>query len=749
MEKQVIYRDRQELQAADLNNTQGWADEALRHMVADAVSSGRHYVGLAVSAASATEITVAAGRLYDGSTGSVYALESAQTLSLFSNLPLADQKWLAISVVGQEEETSLEPRDFLIDLQTREVEPQTVAMQRRRVATVHISQGLESPTPEKPSAPTGYTLLAHVLLSAAGIQEVAVATANVLPNLRSVDGRVTTVEGWISSAEPRIAHIVSDISGLAAGLTGRATVEQVVQLGIDMAKVKERLELPDDYVFYGADHFLDEAETDDTPGDYAAQLEEGLRFPESASGSAELSLLNPLDPAAVQSADGFLLPAYTEIARLSMTTRAGDVTINSYQYQTATVRRLTMARGRVRYGKVRTKSTSSAWWRSGQYDPVTGIFRRGDEVWVVDQELQEKVAGRIRHERRSRLWRDGFVEPYWAAVTTEHVVQGATLAQTFLSAQTGWMTSVELLFSTVAASGAVELMLCEAELGQPDLQAVLARVTMAQESLATGWNRIPWARPVYIEAGKRYALVIVSGGAHQISYTNGTEYTQGLLVYLQDGAFLAADVDRDLCLKLNFAKFSSPRAAVQLTPLQLAGGINDLDVLTEGFTPDGTELAFEYQLAGVWYPVREDTAGQLASSPALLPLRVVFVGTTDVMPGVRLTESVVKMARHAAAFVHYSSARTLGTPSDSITVRVLLEEYDEGAGHSCSLALMVSGSPVAPTSTKTEVVDGRSRWLEGRWTLGAPASSYGVKITGATTDPLVPYHVAERYDLAV
>lgn len=33
MEKQVLFRDRQELQAADMNNTQTWADEALRHIV--------------------------------------------------------------------------------------------------------------------------------------------------------------------------------------------------------------------------------------------------------------------------------------------------------------------------------------------------------------------------------------------------------------------------------------------------------------------------------------------------------------------------------------------------------------------------------------------------------------------------------------------------------------------------------------------------------------------------------------------
>lgn len=277
MEKKVIYRDRQELQSADLNNTQDWADEARQHLVADAITAERQYVGLAVTAASATEIGIAAGRLYDGTTGKVYALAAAQTQSVFSMLPLQDKKWLAVSVFGQEEDTDIEPRDFLIDLQTREVEPQAVAMKRSRTAVVHIAQGLESATPERPEAPTGYTLIAHVRLSPTGIQEVALAESRRLPNLQRVEARLTTAEGWITAAEPRLASIMSDIAGVSSEVTKRASLEHVAQLGIDMAKVKERLEIPDDYVFYGADHFLDDDESETTNPAYSASAFEGVR----------------------------------------------------------------------------------------------------------------------------------------------------------------------------------------------------------------------------------------------------------------------------------------------------------------------------------------------------------------------------------------------------------------------------------------------------------------------------------------
>ena len=54
MEKQVIFRDRQELQSADLNNGQAYTAASLQHLRQDAVSAGLHYTGGLVSAKSAT-----------------------------------------------------------------------------------------------------------------------------------------------------------------------------------------------------------------------------------------------------------------------------------------------------------------------------------------------------------------------------------------------------------------------------------------------------------------------------------------------------------------------------------------------------------------------------------------------------------------------------------------------------------------------------------------------------------------------
>ncbi|RPE72538.1 hypothetical protein EDC62_0229 [Tibeticola sediminis] len=748
MEKQVIYRDRQELQAADLNNTQTWADEADRHLVTDAITTERQFVGLAVSSRSATEIEVAPGRLYDGPSGKVYAIESAQVHSIFAMLPLQDSKWLAISAYGQEEDTDIQPRDFLIDLQTREVEPEAVAMQRRRVATIHIAQGLESPTPERPEPPTGYTLLAHVRLSPTGIQEVVLAASRRLPNLYAVERRLSAAEGWITSAEPRIAHIMSDIAGLGEQMATRATLTQMLQVAQDMARVKERLELPDDYVFYGADHFLTADESDESYTGYSARIEEGIRAPIVGHATQSLALLNPLDPEARVSSAGLLLPAYTEIPRLRMETRRGEVTINAYQYQTTQMVQRQMSRQRIRYGETRTWCTNTGFWSQGPFDPITRIYRRGDETWEIDPAYVGNMLSRSGAVRGTRIWIDHYIETYWEAVTTTHTVQGSILAQTLLMAQTGWVPSVELFVTHADPAAGLEVMLCDAPLGQPDMQRVIARATLAPGAVSTGWLRVPFADPVLVESGRRYALVLVSGGSHRVGYTEGTEYTQGVLMYRQDGQFFTEAAERDLMLRINFCRFASPRAVVQLQPLQLSGGIADIDMLFDGVTPDGCELVFEYQVGGVWRPIIDGTESGLASLPAMVPLRAVFVGTTDLMPAMRLTGSQVRVARVGTSFAHISTQRTLSTGSTDIRVRLLLEDYDP-AHHTVGCRLLLSGGPLDPASSRDEIVDGRSRWREYRYSPATAQTSYRIEITGSTDDWRRAWHVAERYDLAL
>lgn len=750
MEKKVIYRDRQHLEHTDLNNTQDWADEALSHVVTDAVTAEKQFTGLAVTASSATEITLSAGRLIDGSSGKVYALEEPSVLSLFSILPLQDQKWLAISVLGSSDDTNTEPRDFLIDLDTRQVEPQVVAMQHRRVVIPNIAQGLESTTPEKPAAPTGYVLIAHVRLSPAGIQEIILAQTTRLPNLNQVNQRLIKAEGWITSAEPRLATIMTDISGMSSELAQRARLEQVTQLGFDMANIKERLEIPDDYVFYGADHFLDLAESDGTAPGYSANIMEGIRPPFDAVGVGQLALLNPLEPAAKRFDLGYIMPAYTETTRLRMEHRAGELTINQYQYVTTQATQKMQTRTRIRYGSARTVCTNSAFWNSGRYDPATGVLKVDGDTWQVDPKDYARTAINHQFVRVTQFWTDQWNEPYWDIDTTEHTVQGSQLAQTFLSAQTGWLTSAEIYLTGVAADGALNALITETSAGLPDMEKVVAITSIAAAELAGGWQKIQWADPVYLEAGKRYALVLITGGAHRVGTTLGTEYTQGLLLYAQDDAYFSDADDRDLMLRLNFARFNTTRAVIQMAPLQLAGGINDIDILLVGWTPPGCQFWFEYQLNGVWTRIAGDIINRLTLAPPLLPLRAVFLGTTDLMPGINPSSSLAVVARYGTQFTHISTERTLAVASSNIRVRVLCEYFDP-AMHTINCQLISGGTTIDADQTQIEPVNPirGDRWVEFRFTPAAAIGSYQIKLIGQTNDANHGWHVAERYDLAL
>jgi hypothetical protein len=145
LERTVIYRDRQELQSADLNNSQEFARASLDHIVKDAIEAGKAYSGFSASKTSATEVTLSPGRLYAG--GAVFARNEDIIVDMFNVLPLVTRKRVAIVTFGQEVETDIQPRDFLIDAQTGTTEPQSVAMENLRRAELSTVAGIEGPIP--------------------------------------------------------------------------------------------------------------------------------------------------------------------------------------------------------------------------------------------------------------------------------------------------------------------------------------------------------------------------------------------------------------------------------------------------------------------------------------------------------------------------------------------------------------------------------------------------------------------------
>ena len=207
---------------SDVLKMQSFVDDSFQHLIMDAITTERLYVGLTITSPSATEIQIAAGRLWDGPTGKIYDLAQAQTVSVQTNLPVADERWCAISVVGQEVDSNLEYLAVMVDAANRQWESQSRYTEKLRQAAVHLTPGIESADPQKPGVPTGYLLIGYVRLTTTGVAEIQMAENQMLKSLWEVWLQVLDHKAILAIIEPKIASLISDLAKLAKQIRGTA-----------------------------------------------------------------------------------------------------------------------------------------------------------------------------------------------------------------------------------------------------------------------------------------------------------------------------------------------------------------------------------------------------------------------------------------------------------------------------------------------------------------------------------------------
>ena len=759
MESTVIYRDRQELQSADLNNSQDFARAAIDHLVKDAVEAGKAYSGFSASKTAATEVTLSSGRLYAG--GAVYARNEDVVVDLFNLLPLVTSKRVAIVTYGQEVETDIQPRDFLIDAQTGTTEPQSVAMESLRRAEISTVAGTEGPDPTYPTTDANVTVIAYVLLDTTGVVAIEQWAATQLPNLRTIANRTTALENWRGQISGQVDTLRTDLSALADRFQTVALRNEVVDLTGQLDELRKKVFEPGAYVYYGTDHFLTDEGSNTLHASYDAVIEEGIRFPAAGSQTSELALLNPSN-VYVTNTTGFVLPKYAHGLRLDLTGYSGETRMAQYTYETTDIRLLTRTRTRRRYGSSKRVCTNSSWWRQGIYDSVTGTFRRAGETWEVAAEDRPLATINHRFLRVTQFWIDTYQEPYWATVASTANISGQQVAQTFLNSQDGWLSQIGLYFSRKAATGDVNLLVCETQFGMPDLTRVLSRTTVPvadiQVGSTSGGAGLPSLvetkvaiTPTYLVAGRRYAVVAVTTGDHYVAMSNTDNgVVQGTFFVSTDGAFFAGNLVEDMKMRLYYAKFERTRLSIELTALQLAGGILDIDILNEGITPPACRTDFEVQINGAWVPIDAPPNGpDLTGLPAILPMRVTLTGTTDLMPGVGLTGSQVVVNRPKTAFTWVGDHRTLGSATSSIKIVTDLQGFTE-ANHDCTISLLtgaaLSGTEAADVVEDVTLADGTIR-RTSIFNVTA-VTDYAVKIVGSTVSAADLFLVGELIEYA-
>ena len=833
-EKQIIFRDNQELQADDFLSQQNWQTESLDHVVLDAIHPSKAYWGFNITKAAATTLKTSQGRLYDA--GMVYAREDEVSIDLYNQLPVSARKWFAVVAWGQTVDEDIQPRNFLIDADTGMAEPQSVAMQKTRYCNVSTVAGTESADPQQPSVGATYTALGYVLCDPTGIIGVQQSLTAQLDNLALVGASLRALMAWRSTVDGALATLRTDLANLAAQLLLYTPLSEFQKL-IDIVSILwELAHRPAVYIYYGTERFLDESQSavgTTLDGVYNAQVNEGLRFPGGGAGwVGPLQLLNPTEPVVV-SYDGFILPRPSG-SRVRYDCSFPDVEswlpvrLLSFTYHANfTCRHLSPARWRFRCGPHYLPSPqASVWWYEGQNDPTGEILSFTSETWpvtawkttVTHNEVSTVYWPRHGWDRWNHYWRDWVDVHYWAKIYNDFTHSGNHCAQSFYNAQDGWLTGITLYSHkqfyqelTVVITGCTED-------GIPDCDNhTLRRVVLDASAIQTCYDQpirvgdivvglqvadfegplgaskallrsqgyvineiqelhpgsfyrisfygtIPafvWPLrinfpPVFLQAGRHYSFHVHSTADHEFSFCDhdsAYQVHQGAFWHWDGSVFKRwGSGPRTLRFLAHFATWGrwgeqqSPGGQlhyeINFQPLQLAGGIGSVDVLAEAIVPAATDLDFAVQVGATWRKFDHDFSA-FTGSDALLPFRVEFNGTTELMPGISLVNSQTTLTKAASPSLHHiSKVITLGSASTSIKVVVRLQNYVE-ANHDLLIRLRYGATLNTTPVVAEDLLDDGTIIRKATFTTTS-ITTFQIELDGATNGVGPNFFVSER-----
>lgn len=760
-EKRTIFRDRQEITPDDLNNPQIFGQQALDNVRLDALEAGRRFVGFGVTQQTATSVRVAAGRLWFD--GKVYFRDEPDVVALdLNNLRPKLQK-LVVAIVAWPD-TKLEAeqeRDFEVDAQSQTFVGDTVAMEEWRYARLEAVPGQEGVAPQAPVIDTTAVIVATVMMGQGGIETITRNEAKVLRNLSAVADDVADLLTFREETEPQVSTIKTDLARIGADLEQGGDKELLLQIAGDMAQVKAQLGLPDTYVDYRALPFLDETKSNLAAPGYAARIMEGLRFPYAASATSELALLNPNQAQAKVSQAGLLLPAYQKIERRITKGHNGDISLAEYSSQEDRgVIKLAMSRSRTRFGADFEETIGSAWWNGGTYSEranngVRGVFQKNGETFQVYE------TGRVDQDghkivRLAKFWTDEISTPYWSRLNTELNLFGYAHVETYLNGQDRWITELGPHMTGKPANGSVTIGACRTYRGEPDFEQILAMTTVdaADIQLVGGTGAFPMIpiEPTFLKGGERIGYFIVTQHPFRMGVTDAQtaalQGATGAYFYGMNGGVWNTRPDIHLIWRDSTAVFPSAKVDIDLGPLQLAGGIQGIDILADTIRPGSTDLVYSVLINGTWRSLDEFDPGILTDLPVVAQFRATFIGTSDVMPGLRLTGSQVTTSRLATAAKHVSTTKTLTPAAPKVVVKARLRGF-QTAHHTIAFKIDRGPGNIETPDTVASVnqPDGTVEMV-ATFNLAASATAYQSIIEMGTDAAARPFVVAHAIEVA-
>jgi hypothetical protein len=737
--------------SSDAANFGIFAVGAMDALGADIVGPDAAWTEMAVIQESTSSVRVNFGRVWKD--GKFFGNPDAttQVINLITVMPTSTKKIVTIFATGAEAEANILPRSFK-NTTTGAKQTQNVATEIRRAMTLSYVGGAEAGTPQAPDLDANYVPIANVVLGMSGIESIEMLTDYQLPTQQGMQSRLLSLETFRQTIGSRVETLASDLA-LTNEKIGQVNAPLLKLVARRLAEIEDLLGVNDEALLYGYDRFLTDDESDTAAVGYSARIDEGLRFPFAASDSATPAKLNPADPRVV-TLSGWTLPVHQDVKRLDIWGQYISVNVSSYQYANTSFTIFPGATRRRRYGTSMVVSENSTFWQSAKYgvNYLTKTFTQGSETWLITDSWIDDDTG-VTQYRVQQYWDDQI--KYWNGYQsiTPTAANGYLVGQTFLNAQAGWLTKIGLRFAKVDDAHAVKVFVCKAKDGQPDVTQVISTGTLtagsAKASTGTdpaGIENVCTLTPAFLNPGERYAVMVVTGGDFAVACRSDNALSNGAF-FIGDGSAWVADLGKDMNMRLYFADFSANYAEVSLQTVTLSGGITDFDIITREHVPEGCELYFEVQIAGSWVRLERNTGTHpLAAKPVTLPMRMVMVGTREVMPAIKLAESTINFHRGAAALTHFSEIRDVGTNVTNVEVKVRLVNWN-GAKHTLTTTVLSGANTDSPDATTDEVQPDGSIIRTMTFTPAA-TDDYQIKFVGATTDIADPFVVAWRYDEA-
>lgn len=738
--RRVPYGFKQFTKAADFEKFGLFAMEGQHEVIAALVGGNKNWANFFVAKDNQTRVEITFGQMV--SDGELYSQPYIQQegMDFATKLPLGGNKYATLVAYTVDDNVGArEYRSFYND-QTGQKRDEETTVERFNELKVDWLYGQVGVTPELPEVAPHLLSICHVLLSPAGIESVSMVEGTRLLNLQTARALHDDYLTFKTETGAQLVTLRTDMSAIRQSIP-KVNDSSVWQMQRDVSHIKRALGFTSQESMFDVDDFLTEDKTDSANVSAYYRIDEGLRFPFEAKNTQALQLANPNDPA-VTTIGGWTMAKHTTRTLIEVFGKYIAVPLANSQYQQTSGEIYPGQKRRRRWGADLVISQGDALWQDYEYNSnyLTKTFKAAGDSFAI---LDTWVEGGVKMVRVRQYWDDAI--KYWNGFKNlTYTVDGFCLAQTWLQSQSAMVNKIELFPKRIDPSVPITVMVGVCKDGQPNAAEIIASCTVQGANMRTEqWNAFNFT-PFFLPAATRCFFLVSSASDYHLYARNDNVLTQGTLFSSADGASWVADPGKDLNFRLSACEFTNVRAEIELNSLILAGGMTNVDILTDEVSPDGTDAYFEIKKQGSakWERLEPTPTGvnhPLVSKPDTVKLRAVMVGTRDLMPLLKLSSSVAEIARTDQTLTHFSTDIDPGFTPDDIEAEMRIDNFNP-AKHTITMTILSGGQTnVADVTTDTVASDGSTVRRMSFLGLTTPGADYVRKIVATSnTDVDLP-----------